>query len=43
MHFLEQNCMELFYELLGLENSVSVQKTIIKAVIRALRLRAKGV
>jgi hypothetical protein len=39
MHFLEQNCMELFYELLGLENSVSVQKTIIKAVIRALRLR----
>lgn len=39
MHFLEENCMDLFYELLGLENSVSVQKTIIKAVIRALRLR----
>jgi hypothetical protein len=38
LYFLEESCFELFYELLGLENSVSVQKTIIK--VRAPASRA---
>jgi hypothetical protein len=33
LYFLEENCIELFYELLGLENSVSVQKTIVKVTL----------
>lgn len=38
-HFLEENVMEMFYGLMGLEHSVNLQRWVIKAVIRALRLR----
>ena len=40
--FLEENSFELFYELLRLENSVSVQKTIIKVREAASRIVSRS-
>eukprot|EP00286_Rhodomonas_abbreviata_P021965 CAMPEP_0181309708 /NCGR_PEP_ID=MMETSP1101-20121128/12162_1 /TAXON_ID=46948 /ORGANISM="Rhodomonas abbreviata, Strain Caron Lab Isolate" /LENGTH=271 /DNA_ID=CAMNT_0023416219 /DNA_START=221 /DNA_END=1033 /DNA_ORIENTATION=- len=39
MFFLEDNVMELMYQLMSLDHSVALQKCVIKTVIRALRLR----
>lgn len=39
MFFLEECVMDMLYTLMGLEYSVNLQKWVIKAVIRVLRLR----
>eukprot|EP00282_Hemiselmis_andersenii_P016395 CAMPEP_0114123072 /NCGR_PEP_ID=MMETSP0043_2-20121206/8029_1 /TAXON_ID=464988 /ORGANISM="Hemiselmis andersenii, Strain CCMP644" /LENGTH=333 /DNA_ID=CAMNT_0001215821 /DNA_START=223 /DNA_END=1220 /DNA_ORIENTATION=+ len=39
MYFLEESVMEMLYNLMSLEHSVMLQRWVVKAVIRALRLR----
>mmetsp|Transcript_55925 Transcript_55925/g.131679 ORF Transcript_55925/g.131679 Transcript_55925/m.131679 type:complete len:686 (-) Transcript_55925:315-2372(-) len=39
MYFLEDNVMEMLFQLMQLDHSVALQKCVIKTVIRALRLR----